>query len=140
MNPEELRIGNWIKYNNEIFWVQDISMFQGVYCSNLFKSIFDSFGIYFNKPIYLFEPVRLTVHILVELGFEYYEPLDHYKIVIDDVWYSVIIHKELGGFWFSFVKLNADETQQMPLKKVEYIHKLQNLFFALSEQELNRLQ
>ena len=86
-----------------------------------------------------FEPIPITELGLIYLGFEYYEPLKHYRIVIDDIWYSVNInYLGLKGFFFSFVNLNADETESMPVKEVKYVHKLQNLFFELSGIELKK--
>lgn len=83
-----------------------------------------------------FRPIPITEEWLLKLGFEYYKPLDHYKIVINDVWYSIKSKHNFDGFWFTFVNLNLDETKEMPYKKVEFVHQLQNLFFTLADQEL----
>jgi hypothetical protein len=73
----------------------------------------------------------LSVDLLLAFGFEWYEPLKHYRIVIDDIWYSMT-----EDFKFSFVNLNYDETKEMPRKTIKYAHKLQNLFFEVSDVEL----
>ena len=82
-------------------------------------------------PHALVVPIPLTEEWLLKFGFKFYEPLSHYRIVIDDVWYYV--NKD---FYFSFCNLKADESQHMPYKKLKYVHQLQNLYFALTGEEL----
>jgi hypothetical protein len=129
IQANELRIGNWVKYQFHD-GLKEVKI-----CSNDFKMLDDK---NLNKYKERYEPIPLTEQELLNIGFEYYKPLGHYRIVIEDVWYSVHInYLGLKGFFFSFINLNADETESMPMKKVKYVHKLQNLFFELSSKELN---
>lgn len=126
MNANELRIANYIKGINspyESYTEVDLDLFVGLYNETVNEDDLT--------------PIILTEQWLLNLGFEYYKPLDHYRIVINDIWYSIKInHNLLVGFWFTFVNLNWDETKEMPYKKVDYVHELQNLFFALTNKEL----
>jgi hypothetical protein len=127
MKIEEFRIGNLVEVNDKIVIVDGIRNLNYLYIQDV------------ENPVLLkcAKPVALTEDWLPKLGFEYYEPLNHYRIVINDIWYSVTLnYKGLDGFWFSFVNLNVDETQEMPMKKVGFVHKLQNLFLDISEVEL----
>lgn len=76
-------------------------------------------------------PIPLTEEWLKKLGFEFYVPLCHYKLCNNDIWVSVT--KELV---FSFCNLNYDERVEMPPKIVRYVHQLQNLYFAITGEEL----
>jgi hypothetical protein len=83
------------------------------------------------------KPIPLTEEWLVKFGFEYYKPLNHFRIVIDDIWYSIQSnYKKLDGFWFTYVNLNVCEVNHMPFKEIKHIHQLQNLYFALTGEEL----
>lgn len=77
------------------------------------------------------EPIPLTEEWLIKLGFQYYKPLNHHRIVIEDRWYSIN-----SKHYFSFVDLAGDETVCMPNTKILNVHQLQNLFHALTGQEL----
>lgn len=125
---KELRIGNLLMYsdNSGIWEVSGIHEF-GVDC---FDYIEETYMEYEN-----FEPIPLTEEWLINLGFEYYKVLSHYRIVLEDVWYQVKINEE-GKFLFSFTNLNYDEANHMPPKFIKYVHQLQNLYFALAGNEL----
>jgi hypothetical protein len=75
-------------------------------------------------------PIELTKEWLEKLGFEYYEPLDHWRIIHNECWYEV--HGRDGFYWFTFSNLSKDEYNAMPDRKVQYVHQLQNLFYCLS--------
>jgi hypothetical protein len=89
---------------------------------------------FFTSILVYLEGIELTEQLILDLGFEFYKTLGHYRIVIDDVWFQ--IYKTNFGFKFTFVNLNEDETKEMPRRTVTYIHELQNLMFVLSNQEL----
>lgn len=120
MNLKELRVGNLVDTGDF-----HLPKYKGVY------EVKDDWFKYACK----FDPVKLNEEWLINLGFEFYEPLSHYRIVINDVWYQVKTNKE-GHFIFSFINLNYDEINHMPPKIIEYVHRLQNLMFELSDIEL----
>lgn len=85
------------------------------------------------------KPIPLTRTWLERLGFEFYKPLGHYRIVINDIWVQVNVNEIIKGdpaFVFTFTNLNYDEVQHMPKKVLKYVHKLQNLFYEIMDVEL----
>lgn len=84
-------------------------------------------------PIF-FQPIPLTIEWLIEFNFEYYKPLDQYRIFLNDVWYE-IKENAAGDFLFSFENI-YDKANHMPPKYIKYVHQLQNLYFYLSGEEL----
>ena len=129
VHANELRIGNLMERDGNILEVIRITK-DGIINYKLVKK---SQGMRVNNGNVI--PISLTKEWLLRLGFEWYELLRHYRIVINDVWYQIKIDKD-SGFIFSFINLNWDESQQMPPKIIKYVHKLQNLFFELSGKEL----
>lgn len=133
MEAKELRIGNYlttihnIHENDFILEVLSISNYLN------YKRIID--GVMHLNYIGYFKPIPLNEEIIVNLGFEYYKLLSVYRLVIDDVWYRIKINQN-GDFIFSFTSLNYDEVNHMPPKKMEFVHKLQNLVYELSGKEL----
>jgi hypothetical protein len=79
-------------------------------------------------------PIELTKEWLVKLGFEYYEPLDHWRIINNEDWFEVFGRD--GFYWFTFSNIHREEYKMMPARKVQYVHHLQNLFYCLSGRKL----
>lgn len=113
MKANELRIGSYVYFKDEV----------------LFFEFESGWNFQYIKPI------PLTEDWLLKLGFEYYAPLSHYRIVINDIWYKVKITFD-GQFLFSFINLNYDEVNHMPPKYIGTVHQLQNLYFSLTGEEL----
>lgn len=142
MTPEELRIGNIIKFEDDsedvvrvdwLFYNSDMWFVQWTWLSGTgtFKE-----G---NSILIDFVPIPLTPEILLRCGFEFYSPLKHWRIVKDEQWYSISELKLSSGetiLCFSWTNLAWDEGQSMPNKPVQYLHQLQNLYFAIAGQEL----
>ena len=126
MKANELRLGNLFIEENTKEIISVVGLEKD-------KVIFS--GMFLDK--WQSKPIQLTKEILLQLGFEYYKPLDHYRIVINDVWYSIKLEYNIEGCLFTFVNLNCDETKEMPWIIVDYVHELQNLYFALTKLELN---
>ena len=128
MKASELRIGNYVYYHDE-----EIEKVKAIWYDNTSECYLITTNLETKDASYIhvFSPIPLTEDWLLKLGFEYYEPLNHYRIVINDVWYSV--SKDM---FFTFVNLNYDETKEMPRKKIEYVHQLQNLYWCLCGKEL----
>lgn len=115
MKLEDLRIGNYV--------IQKGSNFIETVTLELL-----------NRIDIILAPIPLTEEILLRLGFEYYEPLRHFRIVIDDVWYWV---KSVNGkFLFSLTNLNYDEKNHLPPLKIDFVHDLQNVFYCFEKTEL----
>jgi hypothetical protein len=127
---KELRIGNYVLHEvMGICKVFDISK-TGFSCEKD-KSWFIAGNA---------KPIPLTPEILVKCGFEFYEPLKHYRLVKNDQWYSMTAIKFSNlpekVLCFSWTNLNANEGESMPIKHLPYLHQLQNLFYFIDGEEL----
>lgn len=108
MNAKELRIGNYIW--NTYGFLQTITA----------EDILDLSNYSNFKPerCQYFTPIPLTEEWLLKLGFQKEAPyfyLDPLKIHNNTVWYAKELISEIN---------------------IHYIHQLQNLYFALTEKEL----
>ena len=115
MKASELRIGNFIEFRHYTMgWSQPTVCEAWMIADCL-------------KHPESYRDILITEEWLLKFGFEYkIEP--HYKTwkFINDVFYS---YNYKGDFrWFSKVLPNID--------KVKYVHQLQNLYFALTGEEL----
>ena len=102
MKASDLRIGNW--YNSVKF-----NLPVKLTAEDIYELVIKADGANISHYIdSMFEPILLTEDSfedwMVKVGFEYYKPLKHYRIIINDVWYFVTNNYHgLDGFWFSFV-------------------------------------
>ena len=122
MKANELRIGNYIqdRKGNEAI-VEEISK--------------DSFKAYSGCISYLpFEPILLTGDWLLKFGF--YNDLDSW-------FYSLDFDKKMETFKIAPIYSNNNHSGmfkvlncQSLIKKTQYVHQLQNLFFAFTGEEL----
>ena len=110
MITQELRIGNYIKYNDKIIIVDTI------YYDSINMDLQDCDGIEIN----LLKPIPLTEEILLKCGFR---KLDKYTFVIG----GLFIHSRKLGFVFHLGKRKII---------LSSLHQLQNLYFALTNKEL----
>ena len=115
MEANELRIGNYVYTDNLV--VKSYSA-DGLY--NLIKSI--------EEGTDKIKPIPLTEEWLLKLGFkdnDYTFDLMFKRKKITVSWYSRIVLSGIrGGFYIS------------KYRHIKYIHQLQNLYFALTENEL----
>jgi hypothetical protein len=129
VKPEELMIGNLIILDQKVTEVKTIS---GYSVNSRHESLRDEIGSV--EIVKRGFTIDLTKDWLEKLGFEYYEPLDHWRIIHNECWYEV--HGRNGFYWFTFSNLLRDEYRSMPDRKVQYVHQLQNLFYCLSGRKL----
>lgn len=133
VNIEELMYGNYIVTKNG---VEDVCHIAG-YCEEnkpRLEQLSTNKNIgWLNIPHYCF-PIEITKEWIEKLGFEYYEPLDHWRIIYNECWYE--INGRDGFYWLTFSNLLRDEYRSMPDRKVQYVHQLQNLFYCLSGRKL----
>ena len=116
MKANELRIGNLVK---DSFGVIEISITGESYFE---KTIYDFGKIEFAS---IYEPIPLTEEWLLKFGFEkkkgYY---DRYYYSIDGM----------------DIRIDADmfetEVGECLYKTIKYVHQLQNLYFAINDEEL----
>lgn len=112
MEAKELRIGNYV-YNGGIISL-DIERLYA-----------------FNECLYDLQPIPITEEWLLKLGFEKEEG-NLYSLYVDDnldvsLW---------SDTYFSNPTIELTCNGKVVCKNIKYIHQLQNLYFALTGQEL----
>lgn len=136
MKPEELRIGNWVKWHdekepNEVPWAH--GHWLGVHAKN------------YSFP----EAIPITEEWLEKLGFK--EETDDYLIsrhnnpceshTIYNFWdedrdkrtsVHFIVSTYGGDPYHSIAYYNQDDL----IRNIEFVHQLQNLYYAINEKEL----
>lgn len=115
INIEELRIGNYL-FNKG----QPICTVDGIYRRDHI-SVKESYleSIHIEN----FEPIKLTTEILEKCGFEKID-VDYFKLKTENYY----CHIDEQGFGFALEHDN--------FYICEYVHELQNLYFALMEKEI----
>lgn len=118
MNVNELRIGNWVNYKNEPFKVKGVVL-KNIIDDDREDCVYED--TYAGYPIDEINPIPLTTKILEDAGFQRMNP------------YPVYSNGKIG---FSFL----DSTQEFEYLhhgcKGKFVHQLQNLYFALTGEEL----
>ena len=133
MTASELRLGNLVKVgknalhsdggSKEIYEIselkKDVVHFKGFHAGEFYKDI---------------EPIPLTEEWLLKFGFryitEYSERYDGFAYVLD-LGFIIIGNGVMGG---DIIIFNSE--RKSTGKTIEYVHQLQNLFFALTGEEL----
>jgi hypothetical protein len=130
MKKEDLRIGNF--YMSVKFGIP-------VECTlaDLYELCVKSDGAYGDPPIEeMFEPIPITKDWLWGLGFDedHLSPnIFYYPYLASFLTVAIGPHKHVG-----IVKEKADPVLYMRFMDIEYVHELQNLYFALTGEELIR--
>lgn len=155
---KELRIGNFLKYKVPTTLSRHLIKFNGetvVVVNSIEKGKFSDSKQFFiegeeepiitdeknysykinNEPQYFFEFVKLTEEILPNLGFNVqYGEIDHvqhgiksYKFFVKE---NLIIHN--NEVYFKPSPVRSGEW----IKKIEYVHQLQNIYLDLTGEEL----
>lgn len=127
----DLRIGNFLKYNNKIVEVFGLRPRYIEYYDE------DEFLVGDN-PEY-FDPIELTEEVLVKIGFDamhssryLYEKSIINKHNINDAVY-ITFHTINKTLRIDFSK----DLQILSLYDIQYIHQLQNAYYCLTGEELN---
>ena len=126
---KELRIGNIIRYRDER--------------DTIVSSLGDNFNTsHINKSYYVgsdcleeYEPIPLTKEWLLKFGFDYVRNTNEYhnRLINEGAYYL----KPVGdafNHWYLYHK------KKMITTNIMYVHQLQNLYFALTNKELNYVQ
>lgn len=125
MNHTELRVGNFVLVENKK-WHTDLEgvilVVNSVKVSSIglerVELLEGYFTDYAQKPEYV-QPIKLTIEWLLNFGFKD-QTLGWFQK--DDLWINTITGSTTVGDW--------------ELDKTEYVHSLQNLYFALMNKEL----
>ena len=128
MNANELRIGNWVSIDN---WVIDVDEI-----SNDKIDISNGIEPYDIKDI---KPIPLTEEWLIRFGFHKSEAFrtKHIGGFIDGL--CELFMKTNGSMFWVYSFSEVDGTIWF-ITKITYVHQLQNLYFALTGEELNLRQ
>jgi hypothetical protein len=111
IDPKELRIGNFI------------------YCNATHRVVKANWVHADFKDL---DPIPLTAEWLVSLGFEVYDRGGPGRFYKD----GYIIDPNDSSSIYPYNLLTIHEDGVLSLKSLRYIHELQNLFFALADEEL----
>ncbi len=133
MRKEELRIGNWY---------QSVKWDVPVKCdlTDLFNLSANADGADDDPPIDdMFAPIPLTEEWLLKFGFVKHNILDYYFMACGEYEIRVVINSFSGGLdsdskWFISIQTGYG-SQPVTLVRM-YVHQLQNLYFALTGEEL----
>jgi hypothetical protein len=125
MKVQELRIGNLVKFDGVNYKVESIHL-EG--CVGLNDIMYEEVNIDDLKPI------NLTEEWLIKFGFKYKEAGEYKK----SGYFLEIINQDQDTFIFANNKLQVSiYTLSIFIDiNIEYLHQLQNLYFALTGKEL----
>jgi len=143
INANELRIGNWINVKCIAESIKGCDEFDPQPCN-----INNMIGIKNNESDFEYEPIPLTPEILEKCGFE----IEGSEAGDDGAMQLGNMHEQ-KGITFLYVPKVGNYTEkdtlglwigrdfgmqqiQIDLEKVKHLHQLQNLYFALTGQEL----
>ena len=121
MKAQELRVGNLVKLNDQAETITDIVSDHGKYFVDTYKHIL----IFLDN--HSLKPIPLTEEWLIRLGFE-----KHFNGYFCERDYLLLKQHKLENKWFVWVNKVGD----IDCTRINSVHQLQNLYFALTGQEL----
>jgi hypothetical protein len=124
MKVEELRIGNYVNFK---FKTGDIITIKKDYCE------IQSDNMIIKSEYSDLQPIPLTPDILEKCGFDMnpdWEKYDGYAAVLDLGWLNIGM-SIMGGVCL------FDNDNRSTGTNIKYLHQLQNLYYALTGEELN---
>ena len=123
IKANELRVGNWVYAPNFIVYdnvstaeMNDLSYYKIILISE----------IYGNNQLH--EPISLTPEILEKCGLS--------NVWIKESWMIVEDRSDLELFGYAMKVRNSSHTKEIEFAYFKYLHQLQNLYFALTGEEL----
>lgn len=125
MKATELRIGNWVKYSHLIENVlHEFDSISGIFENNLVSIKSRPYTAFTLDSV---NPITLTEEWLLKFGFEE----DGHD------WYFMSAKDRFTDIGYSYsIKKNVFEVNECEMVEVKYVHQLQNLYFALTGEEL----
>lgn len=120
MNKQELRIGNYVMYDNKLVYIAEI-LKNGV-------RIYDGNGFDKITPYECIEPIVIDEHYLEKLG------LGSSKVSFFIIWSKD--GKNYFGDDISIYKNGNVFYNITEIIKLDYIHQIQNLYYLLNNKEL----
>lgn len=123
IKANELRLGNWV-----------YSLFIAHEPKKIPTQIISITGDNTDGQYDEMEPIPITPEILEKCGFEYFawpDFLEFTHYIKDDF---ILRETDSGYSFFNTSKCNGADRQHLVI--IQYLHKLQNLYFALTGEEL----
>ena len=120
IKANELRIGNWVQLENYTKYQIEPHHFQ---------LNWDGYSTVLDLTI----SIPLTEEILLKCGFEKSKSYNNYKVKAGDYFNSV---QHYDGEWIYSID-ESDAFCYTISAKIDFLHQLQNLYFALTNEELN---
>jgi hypothetical protein len=121
INANELRIGNYVTYHGE----------EDMPCCLDAQDIVNIFNKYMgNDEIH--SPILLTPEILEQCGFKFNQELNGWEL---KGWLPFHIHS-MNGIYDNDMYCLTTFKKDWKIGKFQYLHQLQNLYFALTGEEL----
>ena len=138
MKTNELRIGNWVLYNDlycKIIGIDKIGMDEDRVLVEYHNGETDYCYVGY------IDPIELTEEVLVKIGFEekigyinyskvFYDENNHCDSI--NIYYC----QRLKHFKFTHDKGKKVDLQMMDLYNIKYLHQLQNAYYCLTNQEI----
>jgi hypothetical protein len=127
MDVKELRIGNWIQSRGYERQVREVYTNRVLITKTphlTLNYIEEKTGIHIKS----IEPIPLTEEWLIKYGFKYDGHTYYSKKIDKDTQFSIIV--DIGREKGYLVNIG------IKLIKLDYVHKLQNLYFELRDEEL----
>lgn len=131
MNAKELRIGNLIKWQDESHEIVSVT---AIDIEN--NECYVATSNNEQAQIEEFEPIQLTDELIYKLGFQDMGNCFNYNI---DPALSFRVLSSKGDYYPSIIEepeFAGLEPNIVTLKSIQYLHQLQNLFFALTGGEI----
>ena len=125
MRKEELRIGNFVNTNDyinlEVLGISSTNVGLKLECTNFISVDYNEL-----------KPIPITVDWLLKLGFGYHAFDKNYVITTQKDWHNSI--KEIDGDWC--YNNDFSDAGCYFVRELKYVHQLQNLYYAINEEEL----
>lgn len=123
MKPEELRIGNWVKYRGEPVKVEQLR----VNCLGIANS---DVLVDYNE----IEPIELTKEVLLKVGFE--KNGNVYILICGGIKISYYTDKVKQSLDINVSREKRFYKNELRSYDIEYLHQLQNAYYLLVNKEL----
>ena len=138
LKPEDLRINNWVIIDNRPVKVESISesginiQAVGGYYAGEASTECEGYFEKWAKHIPQIEPISLTADILEKCGFEY-DKIDRVEFYYFQISPDEKFMSNETGVYYGIQGVSQHHWVKQPCK---YIHQLQNLYYALTGNEL----
>lgn len=133
IKPTDLMIGNWFYMNGFPMYVDSI------FRDTVYLEFEGNEGDVWEEDIISLTPIPLTEEILLKVGGKRFDE-DKIILMLNDPYTHLILMKA-SMYWFTQIKQTggfaSDGVNIVSLNFIGYLHQLQNLFKALTGNDLN---